>query len=301
MTPFAIAALQLNLAAERSNLDYCRARIDTLLHLYPWVQMVVLSELAVHGPLRHHAEPIPGPSEAQFQEWAARHKVWLIPGSIYETHGGEIYNTTPVINPQGQVVARYRKQFPFLPYEAGIASGHEFVVFDVPDVGRFGVSICYDMWFPETSRTLAAMGAEVIIHPTMTTTIDREVELAIARATAAVNQCFMVDVNGAGDGGNGRSIIVGPFGDILYQAGHGEEMMPIEIDLDRVRRSREVGLRGLGQPLKSFRDRRVDFTIYDRANGAHEYLRTLGPLARQERGSRAGLDRPRNGGNGTPS
>ena len=54
----------------------------------------------------------------------------------------------------------WRKMFPFEPYEANVAAGREFLVFDVPSVGRFGLSICYDMWFPETSRTLAAMGAE---------------------------------------------------------------------------------------------------------------------------------------------
>ena len=90
-------------------------------------------------------------------------------------------------------------------------------MFDVPDAGRFGVSICYDLWFPETARTLAAMGAEVILHPTLTGTIDRDVELAIVRATAAQNQCFVFGINGFGDCGNGRSIIVGPAGEVLYQ------------------------------------------------------------------------------------
>jgi predicted amidohydrolase len=194
-----------------------------------------------------------------------------------------------VIDPDGAVIARHRKMFPFLPYESGVEGGTEFVVFDVPDVGRFGVSICYDMWFPETSRTLAVMGAEVILHPTLTGTVDREVECTIARATAACNQCFVVDINGCEDGGNGRSSFVGPLGDLLYQAGAGEEMIPIEIDLDRVRRTREVGLRGLGQPLKSFRDRKVDFDVYNRSPEAHAYLDTLGPLVKATRGSRAGL------------
>ena len=56
------------------------------------------------------------------------------------------------------------------------------------------------------------MGAEVILRPTMTGTIDRDVELAIARATAVTNQCFVFDINGVGDGGNGRSIVCGPEG-----------------------------------------------------------------------------------------
>ena len=61
-----------------------------------------------------------------------------------------------MIDPNGNVVGRYRKMFPFQPYENHVEPGTEFLVFDVPDVGRFGVSICYDMWFPETSRTLAS-------------------------------------------------------------------------------------------------------------------------------------------------
>jgi hypothetical protein len=115
------------------------------------------------------------------------------------------------------------------------------------------------------------------------------VELSIARATAAQQQAFFCDINGAGDSGNGRSIIVGPYGDILHQAGHSEEMIPIEIDIDRVRRSREVGLRGLGQPLKSFRDRSVHFSIYDQHGLAPSALHALGPLQKPQRGTRAGL------------
>src|SRR5947208_2605939 len=93
---------------------------------------------------------------------------------------------------------------------AGVQMPLSYGVDNVPEVGRVGLSICYDMGFPETSRTLAAMGAEVILHPTMTDTIDREVELTVARATAAMNQCYFFDINGVGGGGVGRSIIVGP-------------------------------------------------------------------------------------------
>ncbi len=295
MTPFALAGLQLHLSADTSgpnggdNLPHMVRRLDTLCALYPWVQMVVFSELAAHGPFTERAQPMPGPTEDAFREMARKHRLWLIPGSIFESRNGKIFNTAPVIDPDGNVIARYRKMFPFLPYENGVEPGDEFCVFDIPGVGRFGLSICYDMWFPETSRTLAAMGAEVIIHPTMTPTIDRDIELSIVRATAATNQCFFIDVNGAGDGGNGRSIFMGPMGDILYQAGDAEEMIPIEIDLDRVRRSREFGLRGLGQPLKSFRDRKVEFEVYNRATGGGAYLNTLGPLVKPHRGSRVGL------------
>ena len=301
MIPFAIAGIQMQVSATESNLAAMTQRVDVLMHRFPWVQMVVFSELCVLGPLRTTAQPLPGPIEQAFSELAARHGIWLIPGSMFERTDARVYNTASVIDPAGEVVGRYRKMFPFQPYEQGIEPGHEFLVFDVPAIGRFGLSICYDIWFPETSRTLAAMGAEVILHPTLTDTIDRDVELAIVRATAAINQCYVFDINGLGDGGYGRSSIVDPSGHVLHAAGAGEEMMPVEIDLERVRREREVGIRGLGQPLKSFRERRESFEVYRRGAFDDSYLRSLGPLDRPGRGSRAGLaadsgTRPRAGG-----
>jgi len=172
--------------------------------------------------------------------------------------------------------------FPFYPYEVGVTPGEEFCVFDVPDIGKFGVSICYDMWFPETTRTLSVMGAEVILHPTLTGTIDRDIELSIVRASAATNQCYFFDINGLESGGSGRSIICGPDGRIIYQADSNEELIPIEINMDRVKRSRELGVLRLGQPLKSFRDHIGQFSIYQ--NGAkHAYLDSLGPLIKPSR------------------
>ncbi len=301
MKPFSIAAVQMHVNALHSNLDAMAAQLHLLAEVYPWVQMVVFSELAPFGPLTKYAEPLPGPAEARLQEMAKKYGLWLLPGSLFEKEGDLIYNTLPVINPQGEVIGRYRKMFPFLPYEQGVESGNEFFTFDVPDVGKFGVSICYDMWFPETSRTLASLGVEVLLHPSLTTTIEREVELAMVRATAAQNQLFMFDVNGLGAGGNGQSIICGPHGDILYQAGRAEEIMPFEIDLDRVRRSRAVGLRNLGQPLKSFRDRKVEFSVYDRAHQRSEFLDGLGALVKPVKGSLAGLPSGRTEGADAPA
>ncbi len=292
MKPFAIAGLQLNVTATQDNLPHLSARLAYLMQVFPWVQMVVFSELAAYGAWTGKAEALPGHSEKVFQDMAAYHKLWLVNGSVFELKDGKTFNTASVISPDGAVVTRYRKMFPFQPYEMDVQPGDAFCIFDVPEVGRFGLSICYDMWFPETSRTLAAMGAEVLLHPTMTATIDRDVELAMVRATAAMNQCFVVDVNGVGDGGIGKSSIVGPAGDVLYQAGSSEELIPIELNFDRVRRSREVGVRGLGQPLKSFRDCQVDFTVYQGDPKAREYLQTLGPLAKPLRGSRAGIGPP---------
>jgi predicted amidohydrolase len=257
-------------------------RLATLLLVYPWVQMVVFSELAPHGPLLSKAEAVGGPSEQALQALARKYKVWLIPGSLYQVREGKTYNTAVVIDPSGNIVSRYDKMFPFRPYEVDVTAGSEFCVFDVPHVGRFGLSICYDMWFPETTRTLALMGAEVILHPSFTPSIDREVELSIVRASSVQNQCYIFDINGVGAGGNGRSLVCGPEGNILYQAGHVEEMIPLEIDLDRVKRSRERGVLNLGQVLKSFRDRSVEFDIY-KPGQKNEHLELLGPLKKPER------------------
>jgi hypothetical protein len=181
LTRFAIAGIQMRVSATEDNVATMCHRLATLMAIYPWVRMVVFSELAVSGPLPQAAQPIPGPAEEALRAMAAKHDLWLVSGSMYESSGHHVYNTASVIDPDGAVVGRYRKMFPFEPYELGISAGDEFLVFDVPDVGRFGLYICYDMWFPETSRTLAVMGAEVILRPTLTGTIDRDVELSIAR------------------------------------------------------------------------------------------------------------------------
>ncbi len=301
MTPFAIAGIQMHITAGRSNIDAMRHKLDVLMTRFPWVQMAVFSELCVFGSVPRDAQPLPGPVEDALRDLAARHNIWLIPGSLFENSGDKTYNTALVIDPAGTVTGRYRKMFPFRPYEEGVESGSEFMLFDVPEVGRFGLSICYDMWFPETSRTLAAMGAEVIIHPSLTDTIDRDVELSIARATAVTNQCYFFDINGVGDGGVGRSVVIGPSGYVIHEAHGGEELIPVEINLDRVRREREVGIRGLGQPLKSFRDRTVDFPVYRRGGSADAYLESLGPVAKPVRGSRAGLSLASQGSEAAPA
>lgn len=289
MKPFAIAAVQMLVEPTGGNLDRMRQRIEFVHAVYPWVQLVLFSELAPFGPLKSYAETMPGPTEQFFCDLARRHGLWLVPGSMYEKVGEKVYNTSPVINPNGEVVVRHRKMFPFTPYEEGVEPGDQFVVFDIPDVGRFGLTICYDMWFPETTRTLACMGCELLLHPSLTPTIDRDVELAIGRATAAQNQMFVFDVNGVGAGGTGQSQIISPAGEVLHLAGRNEEIVPIEVDLDRVRRSRAVGLRSLGQVLKSFRDRQVEFPAYPRTPQNSQFLDTLGPLVKPQRGSLDGL------------
>jgi predicted amidohydrolase len=293
MTPFAIAGIQMNVSALESNVEGMKHRLDLLMVRFPWTQMVLFSELAPFGPLSSNALPFPNPVLDEFCEAARKHNIWLIPGSMFEkAEDGRIYNTSAVINPQGEIIKRYRKMFPFRPYESGVEGGTDFCIFDVPKVGRFGLSICYDIWFPETTRQLTSQGVEVLLHPVLTGTTDRDAELAIARATAAQFQCYVIDVNGLGSGGVGRSCIIDPTSMVLHQSAGQEDMFPIEIDLDQVRRQRETGMKGLGQVLKSFRERSTDFSVYDRTSGTDSYLHQLGPLETPRQGATSGLLTP---------
>jgi predicted amidohydrolase len=243
---------------------------------FPWIEMIVMPELACSTD-RASAQPLPSPVEQRFCDIARSHNIWLIPGSVFEQEGSQIYNTAPVINPDGEVISRYRKQFPWAPYEEGISAGSEFTVFDIPDVGRFGVSNCYDMWFPETIRTLAWMGAEVILHPSMTSSIDRDAEIAMVRAHGAMNQVYFFDVNVAGPLGVGQSCIAGPGGEVIYQAGKGREIIPLKLDFNYLRDVRMNGWHNLAQPLKSFRDSELRFPQYSDGYDSAA-LRALGEL-----------------------
>lgn len=284
MTTFAIAGLQLE-GPPGDNMDLVVAEIDKVMLRFPWLEMVVLPELCACGGDRTLAEPMPGPTEARFRAIARSHGIWLIPGSIFELDGDDIFNTMPIINPDGEVIARYRKQFPWAPYEEDVTPGSEFVVFDVPNVGRFGVSNCYDMWFPETVRTMAWMGAEVILHPSLTSTLDRDAEIAMVRAHGAQNQVYFFDVNLSGPLGVGQSCIAGPGGEVIYQAGKGREIMPLKLDLNYLRDVRANGWQNLGQPLKSFRDSKVTFPPYVEGYDS-QTLRLLGELKKPARANR---------------
>ena len=290
MTVFGIAAIQ-STPSMNGGLDSLFQDIRNTVKRLPWVQMVVLGELAAHGPKTDHAEPSNGETEQRFRDLARELEIYLVPGSLYEKRADGIYNTTPVIDPQGEVIARHDKLFPFLPYETGVTPGRDYCVFDIPQVGRFGVVICYDMWFPEVVRTLAGMGAEVILIPTMTNTVDRDVELSIARANAAVNQCYVIDVNVAGDWGNGRSVFYGPGGELLYECGDGHDVVALELNLDEVRRVRERGWNGLGQVLKSFRDSDLSFPLHEDPAERRRSMKKLGELKKPGKGGSSAQSR----------
>lgn len=241
-----------------------------------WVNLICFPELFVTGlnqfvdggdSPKQLAEPVPGPLTERFSNLARRVGCWLVPGSFFERDGEAIYNSSLVFAPSGEMVAHYRKLYPWVPQESTAAGDKGFCVWEMPGIGRLGLCICYDMWFPEVARSLAWLGAEVILHPSMTSTSDREVETAVARANAIFNQCFFVDVNIVGKFGGGRSQIIDPDGTVLQLAGEHESILTHLLDLDHVSRAREMGTLGLAPVWHSFRDTAVDFPIYSQPAG----------------------------------
>jgi len=287
---FGIASVQIQTVPW--DLDATLKRMEQHLQfikdIYPWVNLACFPELCSYGiepfepasltfDKRNKAEEIPGPLSDRLSQMAKHYQVWLSPGSIYEREADVIYNTAPIFSPQGELVARYRKLFPWRPFET-TASGRDFCTFEIPNIGCFGLMICYDGWFPEVIRTLIWKGAEVIIHPTLTYTIDRSPDLVVIQSHAILNQCYMINTNAAQSAAAGRSIIVDPNGRVLQQAGPGEEILTEVIDLDLVRQVREFGTLGLDQHLKQIRDFEGEFPIYTEGIKNGKLFQTLGPI-----------------------
>ena len=192
------------------------------------------------------AVDVPGELTERLGALAQETGLWLIPGSVYERVGEGVANTAVVLSPAGELVASYRKCFPWQPYET-TQPGTSTVCFDIAGVGRFGLAICHDGAFPEIFRSLAWQGAEAIFQVTLTGTSDRDAETVIARANAIVNQVAVVNVNAAAPVGNGRSLVIDPEGAVRYEAGVGEEVVTAVLDLDQVERVRERGSFGINR------------------------------------------------------
>lgn len=286
-----VAAAQISpvLDDPERSVDKMERVAESIADTVPWVDLICFPELCSiglheyvgasvnHSP-RQFAEPIPGAQTGRFCSLAKRIHKWLIPGSMYESDGDCVYNTAVAISPGGEIVARYRKLYPWRPVETTTPGNTGFCVFDIPGVGHFGICICYDMWFPEVARTLAWMGAEVILHPSLTSTCDRDAETVLVQANAIFNQCYFVDVNATGIYGGGRSQIVDPDGNVLRRGTEHEGILTQILDLDQGARTRELGTVGLSQAWKSWRDTPLRFPPYDRPVSESPMLSQLGKL-----------------------
>jgi len=272
-----VAGIQMKVLSGKNNSDVMLEKLKLVKDLFPWIDIIFFSELCVFGMDINFAEPIPNPFLDKFLEWAQMENKWLIPGSFYEKDEDKIFNTAVVISPKGEIAAKYRKIFPWRPLEQSDA-GTEFCIFDIPDKGRFGLCICYDVWFPEIARNLAWMGAEAIFCPTATYTSDRAQEIILARAHAIMNQLYFLNLNGLEGGGIGRSIFVDPEGRVLRNSGEAEIVLTETIDLDTVSRVRQYGTIGTSQLWKDLASFKGTFSIYQDDMRRGQIFKSLGPL-----------------------
>ncbi|MSR88086.1 MAG: carbon-nitrogen hydrolase family protein [Candidatus Margulisbacteria bacterium] len=202
------------------------------------------------GRVLENAEVIPGPAVLPLMAFAKECDVWILGGSLCEigqaTH--KVYNTSVLINPQGHVQATYRKMHLFDAIVNGkpIRESDIFLAGDMPvmaDVDGIstGLSICYDVRFPELYRHYAALGAKILCVPSsFTTPTGSEHWEVLLRARAIENYCYVLAPNQAGIGACdvptfGNSMIIDPWGKIVARASeHDEEIVMATLDFNHL-------------------------------------------------------------------
>lgn len=198
------------------------------------------------------AEPIPGATTEKFQDLAKELNVVIIASLFEKRAQGLYFNTTAVIDANGEYLGKYRKmhipddpgyyeKFYFTPGDSG------YMTFETK-FGRIGVLICWDQWYPEAARITSLMGAEILFYPTAigwaksqdeeTNTEQYNAWQTIQRSHAIANGVHVVSVNRTGVEGEmqfwGGSFVSNPFGTVMYQAPHLEEdINVVEIDLKK--------------------------------------------------------------------
>jgi len=198
------------------------------------------------------AEPLDGPTCLRFSELAQKHRIHLLLGSFNERspESDRCYNSSVLFSPEGERIAVYRKIHLFdidlsddvrFKESDTVKPGAELVVADTP-LGKFGLSICYDLRFAEQYGRLAAGGAEILTIPAaFTLRTGKDHWHPLMRARAIETQCWVIAPAQSGshdDGGLresfGHSVIVDPWGHIVAMAPDGPGLALAEIDLDRV-------------------------------------------------------------------
>lgn len=212
-------------------------------------RLVALPEyLQYRGPddgFRASARAIPGPFTEPFAAVARRHDCWILAGSLAETSGDPArpFNTSTLIGPDGSVAARYRKIHLFDvavdggPHDlesARVTGGDEPVVADIDGIG-LGLTICYDLRFPELYRTLALAGASIVAVPSnFAERTGRDHWEVLLRARAIENGVWVIapsQIGGpAGQPAYGRSMVIDPWGTVVAQAPDRVAIVRAEID-----------------------------------------------------------------------
>lgn len=263
-----VAAIQLTSTADKPrNLEVAATHVRAaasdgarLVILPEWFNLIGDADVVRAG-----AEPLDGPSITRMRDLARQLDIWLVAGTIREQVAGQDkhYNTCCLIDPQGGIRATYRKihlfdsDFPGAAYHESEVTlpGQEIVVSEAGEL-RLGLSICYDLRFPELYRILALRGAgTLVLVSAFTERTGRDHWEVLLRARAIENQAFVVAAAQVGASTPrlrwfGRSMIIDPWGVILAQAPDRECHIIADIDV-----AVQETLRG---QLASLRNRRPD-------------------------------------------
>lgn len=258
MRPMIAAVMQMN-SGPRRRANLAQAEELVRAARASGAELAVLPEhfgcLRPEGTPWAEPEPLKGPTVAWLGGLARELGLWIVGGSFAQAspQPGLVYNTCPVLDPSGRLVAHYQKIHLFdlalpgrraLRESATALPGRRLALVDTP-LGRLGLSICYDLRFPELYRRLRLKGATVLAAPSAFTKSTGQAHWEIlVRARAIENQCFMLagaqwGAHGQGRESFGRAMIVDPWGDILAECPEGPGLACAEVDpraLTRVRR-----------------------------------------------------------------
>jgi predicted amidohydrolase len=239
----AVAQLDPQLGETERNLAACVARMEEA--AAAGARLLVLPECAIPGYMFSsveealpHAEEIPGPSTEALERACRRLDLHVVCG-LLERDGDALRNAAVLVGPGG-LLGTYRKtHLPFLCVDRFVVPRDELPEFDTP-LGRIGIEICYDLRFPEVTRTLALRGADMVAHPTNFPMAAKAQTELITVARAAENRVYLLTANRVGKERWGEfcgwSQIVDPYGTRLAEAGEREETLLLaDVDLEKAR------------------------------------------------------------------
>ena len=257
MTPWKIAGVQMNcrLADKRHNLELIQARVRQAAE--QGVRLIIFPECVLTGYAFEsleeawpHAEPVPGPSTEILAALCRKLGVWTVLG-LLERHETEhrLYNACALIGPAGETFGYRKIHLPYLGVDRFATAGDRpFAVQDLGDL-RVGMTICYDASFPESSRVLTLLGADLVVLPTNWLTAARATAKYLVPARALENHIYYAAINRVGEERGfhfiGLSRIVDCDGELLASSDRdGEEMLYAVVDPVRARQKKVVNIAG---------------------------------------------------------
>lgn len=230
-------------------------KVEVMLNKYSWFKpdLIVLPEVFLTGIFspdvcQRESEDVPGMITEKLSLWARQYNSYLIGGSIIEScKDGKCRNNSMLFSPEGKMIANYYKQhmFSHMGSREGefCTPGCQTVVANTL-IGNIGMTICYDLRFPELYRSLANNGAQILAVPAAWPSARQEHWITLNRARAIENQCFVIAVNQVGNVppkriNAGNSMVIDPWGSVIASAGEKEGVMLAEINLEEVIKLRE--------------------------------------------------------------